>query len=68
MLHLNYPIVVEELRSEVRTGYKFGTLVKDYNSILTLSSIYDDVFTMTESGDIEMIIYYEDYISKINKN
>ena len=22
---------------------------------------------MTESGDLEMIIYYEDYISKINK-
>ena len=27
----------------------------------------DDVLTMTESGDLEMIIYYEDYISKINK-
>ena len=27
----------------------------------------NDVLTMTESGDLEMIIYYEDYINKINK-
>ena len=26
-----------------------------------------DVLTMSESGDLEMIMYYEDYISKVDK-
>ena len=27
----------------------------------------DDVLAMSESGDLEMIVYYEDYISRMHK-
>ena len=67
LLHLNYPIVVEEIKVRGRVG---GYRMEPWLKTTTQSNLVidiNDVLTMTESGDLEMIIYYEDYISKINK-
>jgi len=67
LLHLNYPIVVEELKVRGRTGgYKMEPWLKTTTQSDFVINM-NDVLTMTESGDLEMIIYYEDYINKINK-
>ena len=68
LLHLSYPIVVEEVKVRGRVGgYKMEPWLKTTTQSELVINM-DDVLTMTESGDLEMIIYYEDYISKINKS
>lgn len=67
LLHLSYPIVVEEIKVRGRTGgYRMEPWLKTTTQSDFVINI-NDVLTMTESGDLEMIVYYEDYISKINK-
>ncbi len=68
LLHLSHPIVVEEVKVRGRVG---GYKMEPWLKTTTQSDVVihmDDVLTMTESGDLEMIIYYEDYISKVNKS
>ena len=68
ILHLSHPIVVEEVKVRGRVG---GYKMEPWLKTTTQSDVVihmDDVLTMTESGDLEMIIYYEDYISKVNKS
>lgn len=67
LLYLSYPIVVEEIKVRGRTGgYRMEPWLKTTTQSDFVINI-NDVLTMTESGDLEMIVYYEDYISKINK-
>lgn len=64
MLILSNPITVEEIsvRGHV-TGYKFEPWMKTSSEDMFIINL-DDVLTMTESSDIEMIVYYQDYIRK----
>jgi len=67
MLLVSNPIVVEEvtLRGQV-TGYKFEPWLKSTKEDMFIMNL-EDVLTMSESNDIEMILYYQEYVRKINK-
>ena len=67
LLHLSSPIVVEHVKT--RSGlqsYKMEPWMKTSTSQDFVINM-DDVLTMSESGDLEMIVYYEDYISKMHR-
>jgi|TARA_R110002020_G_scaffold54452_5_gene151832 hypothetical protein len=67
MLLVSNPVCIEEvkLRGQV-AGYKFEPWLKTTTEDMFLMNL-DDVLTMSESEDIEMIIYYQDYIRKSQK-
>lgn len=67
MLLVSNPIVVEEvtLRGQV-TGYKFEPWLKSTKEDMFIMNL-EDVLTMSESNDIEMILYYQDYTRKMYK-
>jgi hypothetical protein len=67
MLLVSNPIVVEEItiRGQV-TGYKFEPWLKTTKDDMFVINL-EDVLTMSESEDIEMILYYQDYVRKSNK-
>lgn len=67
MLLVSNPIVVEEvtLRGQV-TGYKFEPWLKSTKEDMFIVNL-EDVLTMSESNDIEMILYYQDYTRKMYK-
>ena len=67
LLHLDSPIVVEVMKVRGKlAGYKMEPWLKTSTNTDFVIDL-DDVLLMTESGDLEMILYYEDYISKMNK-
>ena len=65
MLLVSNPIVVTEIkvRGSVQ-GYNFEPWLKTTKEDMFILNL-DDVLTMTESEDIEMILYYQDYIRKM---
>ena len=67
MLLVSNPIVVEEIvvRGQV-TGYKFEPWLKTTKDDMFIVNL-EDVLTMSESEDIEMILYYQEYVRKSNK-
>jgi len=67
LLLLSNPITVEEIvvRGTV-TGYKVEPWLKTTEEDLIVINI-DDVLTMTENSNIDMIVYYNDYLRKNNK-
>lgn len=67
MLLVSNPIVIEEVkvRGQV-TGYKFEPWLKSTKEDMFIMNL-EDVLTMSESNDIEMILYYQDYIRKMFK-
>ncbi len=67
MLLVSNPIVIEEItiRGKV-TGYKFEPWLKTTKEDMFIVNL-EDVLTMSESEDIEMILYYQDYVRKSNK-
>lgn len=67
MLLVSNPIVVEEVsvRGQV-TGYKFEPWLKSTKEDMFIMNL-EDVLTMSESNDIEMILYYQDYTRKMFK-
>ena len=67
MLLVSNPIVVEEIvvRGQV-TGYKFEPWLKTTKDDMFIINL-EDVLTMSESEDIEMILYYQEYVRKSNK-
>ncbi len=67
MLLVSNPIVVEEMtvRGQV-TGYKFEPWLKTTKDDMFVINL-EDVLTMSESEDIEMILYYQEYVRKSNK-
>lgn len=67
ILILSNPIIVEELTVRGKfQGYKMEPWIKTANDDMFLLNI-DEVMTMSESNSVEMIVYYQDYIRKMNK-
>ena len=67
MLIITNPIIVEELTSRGKvTGYKFEPWLKSTTDDMFVIDM-DNVLTMSESTDIDIIIFYQDYIRKMNK-
>ena len=67
ILILSNPIIVEELTVRGKfQGYKMEPWIKTASDDMFLLNI-DEVMTMSESNSIEMIVYYQDYIRKMNK-
>ena len=68
LLLLSNPITIEEIviRGTV-TGYKVEPWLKTTEEDLLVINM-DDVLTMTENTNIDMIMYYEDYLRKNNKD
>ena len=67
VLIVSNPIIVSEVtkRSKV-VGYKLEPWLKTTTEDMFLLNI-DDVLTMSESSDIEMIVMYQNYIRQYNK-
>ena len=67
MLLISNPITVEEvsIRGQV-TGYKFEPWLKTTKEDMFIVNL-EEVLTMSESEDIEMIMYYQEYVRKSNK-
>ena len=67
MLLVSNPIMVEEVKVRgTIVGHKFEPWLKSTKEDMFIVNI-DDVLTMSESEDIEMILYYKDYIRKMHK-
>ena len=67
MLLVSNPICVEEVKTRGNSvGYKFEPWLKTSSEDLFLINL-EDVLTMSESENIEMIVNYQDYVRKINK-
>jgi len=67
LLILSNPIVIEEVRIRGKLGgYKFEPWLKTTTDDMFIINL-DDVLTMSESSDIEMIVNYQDFIKKLNK-
>ena len=67
MLIISNPIIVEELTSRGKvTGYKFEPWLKSTTDDMFVVDM-DNVLTMSESTDIEIILFYQDFIRKMNK-
>ena len=68
MLLISHPIIVQELKSKMGVvGYKIEPWLKTTTDDMFVIKL-DDVLTMSESSDIEMIMMYQDYIRSSNKN
>ena len=67
LLILSNPIIVEELtvRGKIQ-GYKMEPWIKTSDDDMFILNM-DEVMTMSESNSIEMIVYYQDFVRKINK-
>ena len=67
MLLVSNPIVVSEIkvRGSVQ-GYNFEPWLKTTKEDMFILNL-EDVLTMSESEDIEMILYYQEYIRKMHK-
>ena len=67
MLLVSNPIVVGEIKSKIGTvGYKIEPWLKTTTEDMFILNM-NDVLTMSESSDIEMIMMYQDYIRTANK-
>ena len=67
MLLVSNPIIIEPVKSRGSiTGYKFEPWLKTTKEDMFIINL-DDVLTLSESEDIEMILYYQDYIRKMFK-
>ena len=68
MLVLSNPIVVSEMKARGKSvGYKMEAWIKSSDEDMFILNM-DDVLTMSESTNIEMILYYEDYVNKMHKS
>tara|TARA_Y100000004_G_scaffold144635_1_gene164795 strand:- start:56 stop:448 length:393 start_codon:yes stop_codon:yes gene_type:complete len=68
LLLVSNPIIVNEIKSKIGVvGYKIEPWLKTTTDDMFVINI-NDVLTMSESSDIEMIMMYQDYIRSSNKN
>jgi len=68
MLLVSNPVCVEEMKTRGQvTGYKLEPWLKTSSEDLFMINL-DDVLTMSESEDIQMIMMYQDYVRKSNKS
>ena len=67
LLILSNPITIEEVKVRGKIGgYKFESWLKTTTEDMFIINL-EDVLTMSESSDIEMILSYQDFIRKMNK-
>ena len=67
MLLVSNPIVVQEIKSRSGAmGYKIEPWLKTTTEDMFVVKL-DDILTMSESSDIEMIMMYQDYIRSSNR-
>ena len=67
LLLVSNPIVVEEVKARGNLqGFKFEPWLKTSNEDLFILNL-DDVLTLSESENMEMIMFYKDYVKKMNK-
>ena len=67
MLLISNPITVQEIKSRSGSiGYKLEPWLKTTTDDMFVIKL-EDVLTMSESSDIEMIMMYQDYIRQSNK-
>jgi hypothetical protein len=67
MLLVSHPIVVGEIKSKIGVvGYKIEPWLKTTTDDMFILNM-NDVLTMSESDDVEMIMMYQDYIRTSNK-
>ena len=67
MLLVSNPIIVQEIKSRSgAVGYKIEPWLKTTTDDMFVIKL-EDVLTMSESSDIEMIMMYQDYIRSSNK-
>ena len=67
LLLVSNPIVVEEVKARGNLqGFKFEPWLKTSNEDLFILNL-DDVLTLSESENMEMIMFYKDYVNKMNK-
>ena len=67
MLLISNPIIVGEIKNKIGTvGYKVEPWLKTTTDDMFIINM-NDVLTMSESSDIEMIMMYQDYIRTSSK-
>jgi hypothetical protein len=67
MLLVSNPIIVGEIKSKIGTvGYKIEPWLKTTTEDMFILNM-NDVLTMSESSDVEMIMMYQDYVRSSNK-
>ena len=67
LLLVSNPIVVEEVKARGHlTGYKFEPWLRTTSEDLFIINL-DDVLTLSESENMEMIMFYQDYVKKMHK-
>jgi hypothetical protein len=67
MLLISNPIMIEPVKSRGSvTGYKFEPWLKTSHEDLFVINL-DDVLTMSESENLEMIMNYQEYVRKSTK-
>jgi len=67
LLLISNPIIVQEIKSRSGAlGYKLEPWLKTTSEDMFVIKL-DDILTMSESNDIEMIMMYQDYIRSVDK-
>ena len=67
MLIISNPIIITEIKGRTGVvGYKVEPWLKTTKEDMFIINI-EDVLTMTESSDIEMIVTYQNYLRQTNK-
>jgi len=67
MLLVSNPIIVSEVKGKTGTmGYRIEPWLKTTTEDMFIINM-DNVLTMSESSDIEMIVMYQDYVRQANK-
>ena len=68
ILLVSNPIIVQEIKSRSGAiGYKLEPWLKTTTDDMFVIKL-DDILTMSESSDIEMIMMYKDYIRSSNRD
>ena len=68
MLIISNPIIIEELKGKRGVvGYKIEPWLKTTSDDMFIIKL-DDVLTLSESSDIEMIMMYQDYVRSADKD
>ena len=66
LLIISNPIVVSEIKNRNGSGYKIEPWLKTSKDDMFILN-FDDVLTISESSDIDMIMMYQSYIRQSNK-
>ena len=65
LLLINNPVVISEYKSKNIQGYKMESWLKTTTEDLFIINL-EDVLTMIETRDIEMISMYQNYLNRIS--